>query len=55
MSFAAPGYELYKVALAIGIAEIENEFNIYPNPTTDRIYLNEIKTTLFPNAVIPFG
>ena len=45
MSFAAPGYELYKVALAIGIAEIENEFNIYPNPTTDRIYLNEIKTT----------
>jgi ELWxxDGT repeat protein len=44
-STAAPGYELYKVSLVTGIEEYQNEFNIYPNPTTDRIYLNEIKTT----------
>jgi len=42
----ATGFELYVIENSTGITNNdENQFNIYPNPAADRIYLNEIKTT----------
>jgi len=36
------GYELYILSQPTGISDNESRFNLYPNPTTDLIYLNHI-------------
>ena len=36
------GYELYILSQPKGISDSESRFNLYPNPTTDLIYLDHI-------------
>ena len=36
------GYELYILSQPKGISDSESRFNLYPNPSTDLIYLNHI-------------